>query len=246
MKHNHVECNAAEYDAHADGWVAAAENNGGHIFIEKPAIEALLPSDLSGKSVLCVGVGSGEEIAFILKRNPESIAAIDISEKLLTFTKDRYPTVETKVMDMADLTYGAGEFDLAFSSLTLHYAHDRDQVLAGFHRVLANDGMLVFSTHHPVRFNKNPTGQQYANERGVILTEHTDVFPGDISVIYYNHPDVASIQNALEHAGFSVEMLKPAQVVASNPRPDLQDMYDVFKQKNADRPLFLVCKAIKI
>ncbi len=237
--------NAEEYDAHAADWVAATETNAGHIFIEKPAIKALLPECLAGKRVLCVGVGSEEEIEMLKGVKATDITAIDISSELLKVTKERFPEVKTHHMDMMALHFETESFDVIFSSLALHYANDWDKMLSGFYKVLQPGGALIFSTQHPVRWGKNPTGNSYTNVRGVRLTEHTDIFPGNVSVIYYNHPNVDSIHEALEHAGFVVEVLEAANVVSTNPRPDMEEAYKKFAIKNADRPLFLVARAIK-
>jgi hypothetical protein len=63
--------NAKAFDAHAQSWQSAMNTNVGHKYLEKPAMERELPDTLSGKRVLCIGVGSGEELKEILKLNPE-------------------------------------------------------------------------------------------------------------------------------------------------------------------------------
>ena len=51
--------------------------------------------------------------------------------------------------DAARLPFRQGAFGLVYSNLMLQWAPDLDQVLAEFRRVLANGGLLVFSTFGP-------------------------------------------------------------------------------------------------
>jgi SAM-dependent methyltransferase len=53
--------------------------------------------------------------------------------------------------DLAEpLTFAAdASFDLVVASLVMRYLADWNIPLAEFHRVLAADGAVVFSTHHP-------------------------------------------------------------------------------------------------
>jgi ubiquinone/menaquinone biosynthesis C-methylase UbiE len=238
--------NAAAYDAHADAWEAAMATNVGHKYVEKPAMKRLLPNDLNDKVVLCVGVGSGDELADIVVQNPARVVGIDVSEKLIAIAKTKYPTVEFKVVDMMSTSFADDEFDFVYSSLTFHYANDWDALLAEMKRVLKQGGMLLFSTHNPNYWGKKPTtGAVHTNKRGIILTEHTATLPGDIEVTYYNHPDKDSILGALQHAGFTViESVEPPILpLAETTSPEERDLYLKLESKNQESPLFFVALA---
>src|SRR3989344_6843284 len=100
-----TEKNEKQYDAHAKDWQIAMENNVGHKYLEKPAMEGELPKDLISKDILCIGVGSGDELIEILKRHPSKVVGIDVSSKLLDIARARFPDVEFQKMEMTDLLF---------------------------------------------------------------------------------------------------------------------------------------------
>jgi len=91
-----IDKNAQEYDANAQSWQASMGTNVGHKYLEKPAMEKELPTTFEGKSILCIGVGSGDELKEILKRNPTYVIGIDISNELLNIARLSFPNVEFK------------------------------------------------------------------------------------------------------------------------------------------------------
>src|SRR3989344_3361525 len=106
-----IEKNAQEYDARAQSWQASMSTNMGHKYLEKPAMEKELPATFEGKSVLCIGVGSGEELQEILKRNSAYVTGIDISNELLNIAKSRFPNVDFRKMDMTAMDFADATFD---------------------------------------------------------------------------------------------------------------------------------------
>lgn len=220
-------------------------SNLGHKYLEKPAMVSLLPTDLSGQSVLCVGVGAGEELEELLKRRPAKITGIDISEKLLEIARSRFPGGEFTKMDMTELTFPGSSFDFVYSSLAFHYAKDWDVLMSGIARVLKQGGTLVFSTHNPDYWRrKTATGNSYKNSRGVVMGEYTAVLAGGVPVTYYSHRNQQDIIEAVQHAGFEVETAFMAKVVEVDVLPSEKDAYEKLKEKNST-PLFFIVKAIK-
>lgn len=208
-------------------------------------MESQLPQTLEGESVLAIGVGSGAELGALLRRNPASVAGIDISSSLLEIAQRNYPQVDFYEMDMSNMTFPDGEFNLAYSSLAFDYAKDWDLLLSGVNRVLKPKGALLFSTHHPDYWGKKPaTGVTHINERGIELKEHA-IGLGAIGLTYYNHPSQESIRDAVEHAGFEIESFFAPQVADIEVSAPEQEAYDKFKLKNAADPMLLIVKAQK-
>jgi ubiquinone/menaquinone biosynthesis C-methylase UbiE len=245
-----AEKNAKEYDAHAQSWQESMSTNAGHKYLEKPAMEKQLPATFDAKAVLCIGVGLGDELQEILKRNPARVVGMDISTELLNIAQSRFPAVEFRKMDMNSLDFPDSSFDFIYSSLTLHYAKDWDALCSEMYRVLKKEGGFLFSTHHPEYWShETPTGATHTNQRGVVLTEHTALLPGGVNIIYYNHPNTDSICDALKYAGFKIEksFIPPVVDLPLNllPKKDLE-RYKKIKNKNAKTPLFFIIKALKI
>lgn len=243
-----TERNARAYDTHAHQWDPMGAGSASYRYLERPAMAALIPSNLEHKSILSIGVGAGDELAELIKQNPRRIVGVDISEQLLKKAHESFPSIEIEKMDMMELTFPDATFDFVYSSLAFHYAKDWDVLMAGIRRVLRPGGMLLFSVHHPVTWSsKTATGHTYTNERGVGVTEHATTLHAGVPVTYYSHLRVEDITEAVEHAEFEIVRsvipeVVPAQFSLSLPE---QEKYDSLVKKNTKTPLFMVVLARK-
>lgn len=239
--------NRLAYNSKAHSWDDEIGTNVGHKYLEKPAMDNELPDTLAGQSVLCIGVGSGDELKEILDRKPKRVVGIDISDELLKLAKQKYLSVDMREMDMTKMSFADGGFDFVYSSLAFHYAPDWDVLLKEVNRVLKQGGTLLFSTHNPPRWTLKPkTDNKCTNERGVTLDEHTATLPGGVEITFYNHPNQESIRNAMEHAGFNIKSFFTPSVIDAEVDEEVEQSYLGLKEKNADNPLFLIVRANKI
>lgn len=112
-----------------------------------------------------------------------------------------------------------------------------------------DDSQLLFSTHHPIYWvGKASTGNSFTNSRGITLSEHTAVLPGEVEITYYNHSNAGSIVEALEHAGFQVKTAGAPSVVDASLEgfgANSVAAYEKLKAKNEKTPLFYVVSAVK-
>lgn len=138
---------ANEYAAH----VRNPRDSVYHAYYEKPAMYALLP-DLTGKTVLSVGCGSGEDSISLKRRGAEKSVGIDMSDELIGIARNSYPECDFHLMNMEDLTFGDDTFDFAYSSLAIHYVEDWAKVFKNVYRVLKPNSSFLFSCGHPLRF----------------------------------------------------------------------------------------------
>jgi ubiquinone/menaquinone biosynthesis C-methylase UbiE len=116
---------------------------------DQPCSLFYLISNLSGYWTLVVQAGAYSE--WLVNRNAD-VVAIDISNKMVQFTKQRLKNQgQVYQADLNEpLTFlNNSSFDIVISSLTLHYLRDWEDVLKEFHRILSPQGLLLFSTHHP-------------------------------------------------------------------------------------------------
>src|ERR1700741_1131733 len=113
---------------------------------EWPALRALLP-DMRGQRVLDIGCGFGWFCRWARQQGAASVLGLDVSEKMLAraraTTTDAAITYLKADIECAELPQAA--FDLAYSSLALHYVEDLGGLLAKVHRALTSGGQLVFS-----------------------------------------------------------------------------------------------------
>jgi malonyl-CoA O-methyltransferase len=97
--------------------------------------------------------GSGPPQRALGKRYPAAeVMACDFSLAMLRAGKKRFferRPPKAVCGDFARLPFAAGAFDLVWSNMALHWAADPQAALREFHRVLAVDGLLMFSTLGP-------------------------------------------------------------------------------------------------
>ncbi|WBQ08656.1 class I SAM-dependent methyltransferase [Kribbella sp. CA-293567] len=116
--------------------------------LEIPAMAALLPP-AAGLRVLDLGCGEGGLAQRLAVGGAVGVLAVDASAAMLA-TAVRHPRIRYRQSDLATLELTPESFDLAVSSLVLHYLEDFDGLVGRISRWLAPGGRFVFSVEHPV------------------------------------------------------------------------------------------------
>jgi len=118
---------------------------------EWPALRALLP-ELQGRRVVDLGCGFGWFCRWAHAQGAARVLGFDISEQMLARARTESADAAITYVrgDLETLDLPAACFDLAYSSLALHYLKDPSALLASVHRALVPGGRLVFSTEHPI------------------------------------------------------------------------------------------------
>jgi ubiquinone/menaquinone biosynthesis C-methylase UbiE len=131
--------------------------NRAHLFIEKPAMKVKI-KDLTGKKVLSVGCGSGEECNLLQKKGASDITGIDIASKLIKEARRCYPKYKFHTMNVKNMKFEDNTFDFVYSSLMMHYLKDWKIALAEINRVMKSGSTFLFSTLHPTRWSGERQG----------------------------------------------------------------------------------------
>src|SRR3954470_9471658 len=115
------------------------------------SIRALVP-ELRGRRVVDLGCGYGWFCRWASEQGAAHVLGLDVSEKMLQRaigdTSDERITYRR--VDMESLDLPEASFDLAYSSLALHYIPDLKKLLTTIHRALVPGGHLIFSIEHPI------------------------------------------------------------------------------------------------
>ncbi|MEO7372049.1 MAG: class I SAM-dependent methyltransferase [Ilumatobacteraceae bacterium] len=126
---------------------------------EWPTLRAMLPP-MRGKRVVDLGCGFGWFSRWAADAGAESVVGIDLSENMLRRAADETDTAVITYLrhDLDRLELPAESFDVAYSSLTLHYVADLHRLMTAVHQSLVGGGMFVFSVEHPIyTAPSNPT-----------------------------------------------------------------------------------------
>jgi SAM-dependent methyltransferase len=118
---------------------------------EWAAIVKMLPK-MDGLNVVDLGCGYGWFCRDAREKGAKHVLGLDISQKMLN--KAREMTSDSAIIyrqeDLEQLTLPEDTYDLAYSSLTLHYIEDLSKLLKTIYQSLTSGGYVIFSAEHPI------------------------------------------------------------------------------------------------
>jgi 2-polyprenyl-3-methyl-5-hydroxy-6-metoxy-1,4-benzoquinol methylase len=210
---------------------------------EWPAIRSMLP-DLKGMDIIDLGCGFGWFSRWAIDQGATHVFGIDVSENMLAQAKaTEHPNITYRQADLEHLTLPRASFDLAYSSLVLHYIEDIRGLFATIHGALRPGGHIVFSTEHPIY--TAPTSPQWAtgaDSRRIwpldrYLVEGPRTTDWLAKGVIKHHRTIGTTLTLLIQAGFTIthveEFCPSAEQIAA--QPDLE--------AERDRPMFLLVSA---
>lgn len=115
---------------------------------------------LEPERILDAGAGTGYGGRLLSERFPKAgLIELDIAEGMLHAARGARPGWKRWLpggkrdtylcADLENLPLATGSIDLAWSNLAMQWCNDLDQLFAGMHRVLRDDGVLIFTTFGP-------------------------------------------------------------------------------------------------
>lgn len=211
--------NAEQYARH----VSDPSDSIYHAYYEKPAMQSELP-DVRGKDVLSLACGSGVDTHHLKSIGANRAAGIDITPELIAVAQRNYPDCEFQVMDMESLKFENETFDLAYSSLAVHYLLGGPyKMFSEAFRVLKSGGTMLFSDSHPLgTAMETVVDNDDTREKKLGITNHKkdnneedfgDYFSGRAMqpeegwVVDYWHQPLGATINQLIEAGFVLDKI---------------------------------------
>lgn len=227
-----------------------------HSFYEKPAMYSLVP-DISWKSVLSLGSGSGEDSNHLKKMGSKQSYGIDISEALIKMAQISYPDCQFSCMDMEKLSFPDVSFDFVYSSLALHYIEDWNRVFQETFRILRPNSYFLFSFQHPLRSSMTETRSDengYEKHISIIRDKKTNSLKivwdylhskkietgiGNMGVTTY-HKSLGEIVSTAINAGFAID-----QIVEPRPLEQMKNIdFQAYERLNKI-PEFMIIRVIR-
>ena len=178
---------------------------------EWPASRAMLP-DPVGPRVVDLGCGFGWFCRWARQHHATEVLGLDVSENMLARARAETadPAIRYRRGDLEHLDLPPASFDLAYSSLALHYIRDLPGLFAVLRDAVVPDGHLVFSVEHPIYtapsqpgWTADATGHQTWPLDSYLLQgpRQTDWLTKGV---IKQHRTVASYLNALTDHGFTI------------------------------------------
>ncbi|MBQ6933638.1 MAG: class I SAM-dependent methyltransferase [Clostridia bacterium] len=224
------------------------EGNANELF-EMPALFSLLPS-LENRKILDLGCGYGGHCMEFVRMGAERVVGVDISQKMLEIARreNAHEKISYVNMAMEDISAIDEKFDLAVSSLALHYVEDFEGVVKNVHSLLNEGGVFVFSQENPIvtchsggsRWTKDENGNKiHMNLANYGIEGERDTVWFVDNVKKY-HRMFSTVVNTLIQNGFVIEkMIEPLpteELLAKY--PDHRDLFH--------KPDFMLIRARKI
>lgn len=233
------------------GYAALRETESGlNAVLEQPALARLLPASLAGLRILDLGCGFGDFARAARAQGAASVLAVDVSEKMLAEARRRTddPAIRYEQAAIETLAVEEGVFDLAVSSLALHYVADYAGAVRRIAAALVPGGRFVFSVEHPM-CTALGGGQWHRDAEGAELHWPVDYYGEEgrrdtrwfVDGVVKYHRTVATYVNGLIDAGLALARLEEpeADPAAAQARPELalQRRRPPFLLLAADKPV---------
>jgi SAM-dependent methyltransferase len=255
-----------DYNTFAKEWQSKRNSkvHFAHDFLEKPAMQELLP-DLKDKKVLVLGSGSGEECFDFLDKGASLVVGIDASSELIKIAENQaefreydFTKVEFICQKIEDLDLKIKDFDYVYSSLTLHYIENWVESLIAIQKYMKPGSKMLFSVHHPVKWGSETTrgkdensfhlGYRKSKLRDMDYTVYgdyltprpiSDLLFGKIEIVHHHKP-ISQMFQEIQKAGMQVnQIVEPLPTLQS--RRDKLDFYEVYSRI----PLFIIFEITK-
>lgn len=179
---------------------------------EWPTLRSMLP-EMAGRRVVDLGCGFGWFSRWATEAGAISVLGVDLSARMLeraaADTDDARITYLRQDLETIDLP--AAAFDVAYSSLALHYLEDLPRILGTLQQSLVAGGVLVFSIEHPIY--SAPSNPQFVSDSSDHATWPLDGYlvegprttdwlaPGVVK----HHRTITTYLSCLRDAGFVLE-----------------------------------------
>lgn len=178
---------------------------------EWPALRAMVP-DPAGLRVVDLGCGFGWFCRWARQQRAVEVLGLDVSENMLARarTETADPAIRYRQTDLEHLDLPAASFDLAYSSLALHYIQNLPGLFAVLRDAVVPGGHLVFSVEHPIY--TAPSRPGWSADAGGHRTWPLDSYLLEgprqtdwlTKAVVKQHRTVASYLNALTGHGFTI------------------------------------------
>ncbi|RUW96620.1 SAM-dependent methyltransferase, partial [Mesorhizobium sp. M8A.F.Ca.ET.023.01.1.1] len=173
------------------------------------------------------------------------VLGLDLSEKMLARARAAGPDtgITYERADLDQLSLPRASFDLAYSSLALHYVADVERLFGTVHQALSPGGHFVFSTEHPIYMAPTNPGWSIDGEGKKTWPVDRYLVEGPRKTdwlakgVVKHHRTIGTTLNTLIGTGFTIEHVEEfrptdAQIAAM---PGLAE--------ELERPMFLLVSA---
>jgi len=211
------------------------------------SFRSLIPS-VHGKRLLDLGSGYGWICRWAAENGAVLVDGIELSENMLSKAGEfpDYPNVTYTQADLEHTNeFPHGSYDIAVSSLTLHYLKNLPQLIVTVYKALNPGGCFVFSVEHPIYTSpRDPKFIEAADGHSIwlldgYLSEGSRTTNWFAEGVVKYHRTIGTYIKLLLDAGFTLSAVDEWG-------PSLEQVKESPRwAENRERPMFLLMMAIK-
>ena len=215
---------------------------------EQPQFLSMLPA-LENKRVLDIGCGYGDFAAFCINQGAQYVTGLDVSSNMISHAQasHQHKNLTFKNEAIETVTLAPQSYDLVCSSLALHYVQDFKLAICKISEALNENGVLVFSCHHPLISATIAEDEWLRDEQNIPQYFKLNAYHHEgkrnlnwiVDEVVVYHRKLSTIINTLIECGLQIE-----QIAEPEPSDEaILKMPSIKKEK--ERPVFLFVRARK-
>lgn len=199
----------------------------------KQIIKEIL-GDPKNLTILDAGCGDGS-FANELKNLGAKVSAFDSSKHFIEIAKNNFKNIDFQICNIKDaLPYNTKSFDVIISSLVLMDIDNIETFFKETHRILKDNGRLIFSIVHPCFFQGNWELDNLGNKISKKISDYWDQNLEILNIwgeTSHFHRPISWYSDMIYKGGFLIENLKE--------NPDDAICFNNLKSHQKRLPLFL-------
>lgn len=214
-----------------------------------------LMGDISGKKVVDLGCGGGQNAVALNKMGAE-VTGVDFSSEQVSLARklaeDSGSSIMFKAADISSLTFiRDGSHDLAISACAVSFVEDTDSFFAETFRILKSGGRFILSDMNPLQYVLDETedGMVFNNpyfQRSLSISWswEFDELPRATRFRHYVRP-VSQYHNSLVDAGFvTKKILEPEPTLDTPHRGFSEEIMEEYSYIASHIPItfIIVCE----
>jgi len=217
---------------------ALEQQNSINSIVNRTIIKELL-GDINDKTLLDAGCGFGL-FSNELKSLGANVFAFDGSKNFIEIARENYKNINFDVLNIKEkLPYNSNFFDIVISSLVLMDIDNIEIFFSEAHRILKEDGKLVFSIVHPSFFQadweKDEQGNKLVKRISNYWNKNSEILDIWGETTHYHRP-LTYYSKIIKKHGFVIEEMRE--------NPENSEIFNQMKSHQKRIPLFL-CFSLK-
>lgn len=170
----------------------------------REALYSSIDFSLEDKRLLDAGCGFGKDLSYFKNKGAE-VYGLDSSQKMVELAKMNNPNIaQIKLGSFEKTEFENGFFDVVISRYSFNHSFDLEVVFREMHRILRQNGHLIFIAGHPIMQFRTSKKEEYCSGDGemanvplfgkILINEPTHTFSEYLSEFILDNFEILSFK----------------------------------------------------